>query len=107
MNAGLKRRRKFKKFVEKKDPADGKVRSFVVWDSRQCDILRELVRRRDDGESFESIAADFNRRKLKQGDGTPWARRQRGRRKVNTFTVKRAYTAMAAMIRENPLIECT
>jgi len=52
-----------------------------VWDIHQCEILREIKRRRDEGETWKSIGQDLDRRGLRSPNGTRWwkpAKKNRG-----------------------------
>jgi DNA invertase Pin-like site-specific DNA recombinase len=62
------------------------------WCPQQCAIVRELKIRRDGGEAWESIAADFHRRRLRTGENKPWVRKHKHRGEVS-YEMSRLYRA--------------
>jgi len=85
-----------KKRVKKK--FGGQVLKFDLWNEQQCDIIREIKRRRDSGESLQSIAQSFHNRRMKLPDGREWAPKRRG--KFSTFTIQRALRFYEALLAE-------
>ena len=61
---------------------------FDVWCDEQCSIIREIKRRRDNGELLSSIAQSFHNRRLRLPGGGEWAPKRRGR--FSTYTIQRA-----------------
>ena len=71
-------------------PGQNKPLKRDVWDETECRYIREIVRRRDAGEAFWSIAQDFCRRELQTASNKPWARRQK-KGYVYQHRVEKAY----------------
>jgi DNA invertase Pin-like site-specific DNA recombinase len=69
----------------------GKILRFDAWDTAQCDLIREIHRRKTDGETYESIAANFLARKLKKSNGQPWVPIRKRSKKLNTSSLRRAH----------------
>lgn len=76
-----------------------------VWDSDQCDIVREIKGRRDAGETFNSIACDFARRKLKRGDGKLLAWFTKGKTRAHVTYIHRIYHWYEKLLREGKQLE--
>ena len=84
--------------------------AFDIWDGGECDVIREIWRRHEEGETLYSIAKDLKARDVRRWNGKPWVpdgcRRQpvAGKRyPLNPRTVQRAfwrYTAMLAQGRD-------
>jgi DNA invertase Pin-like site-specific DNA recombinase len=49
-----------RRFEKRKE--NGQTVTYVVWDETQCDIIREIKRRRDEGESWYRIGLDLHQR---------------------------------------------
>ncbi len=86
---------------------NGETFRFDDWDVAQVDIIREIWRRRNEGETLAQIAEDFWQRRLRKSDGSYWAHRGRGKRKPSIYSIQRAWHAYAATLDENPLLEST
>jgi hypothetical protein len=71
-----------------------------VWCPKQCELLREIKRRRDAGESYKSIAEDFLRRRLRRGSGAAWARRirKKGKDAVDASHIAKAWRWYNALL---------
>ncbi len=62
------------------------------WCPKQCAIVRELKMRRDAGEAWGDIAADFHKRRLRTGENRPWVRKRKWRGEVS-YEMSRLYRA--------------
>ena len=69
----------------------GRVEQHDVWDETECEQIREIKRRKDTGETFDSIARDFYDRGLKKADGRTWVTKPKRKRKLNTSSLRRAH----------------
>lgn len=76
-----------------------------VWDGGECDVIREIWWRHEQGETLYSIAKDLRARDARRWNGAPWvpdgSRRQRGAGKrypLNSRTVQRAFWRYTAML---------
>ena len=80
-----------------------------VWDETECRLIREIKRRRDDGESFDSIAYNFAAREEKTWDGRLWApmrrKKQQGRKRIEACYVRRAYEKYEKLLAEEKDLE--
>lgn len=54
--------------------ADGKKHFRLVNDERQCQLIREIYRRKEAGETYVAIARDFYRRGETTGKDKPWVK---------------------------------
>ena len=78
---------------------------FDVWDPGECDVIREIWRRHEEGETLYSIAKDLKARDVRRWDRTPWVpggcQRQGGSGKrypLNLRTVQRVFWRYAAIL---------
>jgi DNA invertase Pin-like site-specific DNA recombinase len=58
-----------------KRPGERKGRLVDVWDEKEMAQIREIKRRHDEGESIQSIGADFHRRNETTANNEPWVKR--------------------------------
>jgi DNA invertase Pin-like site-specific DNA recombinase len=80
--------------------------AFDLWDSGECDVIREIWRRHElEGETLYAIAKDLKARDARRWDGRPWVprgcQRQTGSGKrypFNPRTVQRAFWKYVAML---------
>ena len=57
----------------------------------ECAQIREITLRRDCGETFTSIGADFLHRRERKADRKLWVRKPRKGKPINTCRIRRAY----------------
>ena len=69
-----------------------------LWDQKQCDLIREIKRRFDRGESVVAIAKDFGERGEKRWNGKPWYARYGQKKRLNLDPLYRAYWFLTALL---------
>lgn len=83
----------------------GKIVTFVVWDQHECDLIREIKRRRESGETWYEIALDLHlRQKCKPSPhGGYWLTFDHSRlinnQKANPVRVRRVYAWYEILLR--------
>lgn len=74
----------------------GKTVRFDIPDFVECDVIREIYRRKTEGETFVSIARDFCERKLKKANRRRWVKKPKQGKQFNTSSIRRAYWCQVA-----------
>lgn len=104
-HTGLGKRRQWSRngtiLVRRPDRDDKTVVRTNVWDQKECDLIREVKKRHDAGESFYEIGLDFEARGEKSWDGSPWVTYGRKRKKrADVNRVRRCYIAYEKLLDE-------
>ena len=99
------KRRIWKMVPDPRYPGQIRRQGFDGWDAADCDIIREIWRRHEEGETLYSIAKDLKARDVRRWDGRPWVpdgcQRQSGSSKrypLNPRNIQRVFWRYVAML---------
>jgi hypothetical protein len=75
-----------------------------VWDYNELGIMREIVLRRQRGESFQEIGRDLYERRVRTGSGRFWVKRRGRKGELDIGRLRRAYAKWPEIQAELPFL---